>query len=68
MQSDVSEDCITSIFRVENQPGKKPACSRFLGTYECELKIKYQRQLLTVRGTRYCQNRLALALSTIVIM
>jgi hypothetical protein len=29
--SDVSEERITSIFRVENQQSKKPVCSRWLG-------------------------------------
>jgi hypothetical protein len=29
MWTDVSEECITSIFWVENQPNKKPACSRW---------------------------------------
>jgi hypothetical protein len=31
MWIEVSEECITPIFRVENQPRKKPACSRCLG-------------------------------------
>jgi hypothetical protein len=31
MWTDVSEERITSIFRVENQPSKKPACIRWLG-------------------------------------
>jgi hypothetical protein len=30
MWTDVSEERITSIFRVENEPSKKPACSRWL--------------------------------------
>jgi hypothetical protein len=30
--TDVSEESITSMFRVENQPSKKPACNRWLGS------------------------------------
>jgi hypothetical protein len=30
-RTDVSEEYITSIFRIENQPSKKPARSRWLG-------------------------------------
>jgi hypothetical protein len=33
MWTDASEECITSIFRAENQPSKKTACSRWLGMY-----------------------------------
>jgi hypothetical protein len=31
MWTDVSEESITYTFRVENQPSKKPVCSRCLG-------------------------------------
>jgi hypothetical protein len=31
MLADVSEGCITPIFRVENQPIKKQACNRWPG-------------------------------------
>jgi hypothetical protein len=30
MSTNISEECIISIFRVENQPSKKPMCSRWL--------------------------------------
>jgi hypothetical protein len=36
MQIDVSEERITSTFRVENQSSKKPAYSRWLGIFDSE--------------------------------
>jgi hypothetical protein len=33
MWTDVSEERMTSIFRIENQPSKEPACSRWLEGY-----------------------------------
>jgi hypothetical protein len=33
MRTNVSEERITSIFGVKNQPGKKPVCSRWLGRW-----------------------------------
>jgi hypothetical protein len=33
MLTNVLEESITSIFRVKNQLGKKPACSRWLGRW-----------------------------------
>jgi hypothetical protein len=37
MCTDVPEEQIISMFRVENQPSKKPACSRWLGWFLARL-------------------------------
>jgi hypothetical protein len=39
MWTDVSEERITSIFKVENQPGKKLACCRWIGRNVGHIRI-----------------------------
>jgi hypothetical protein len=41
MLTDVSEELVTSILRVENQPSKKPECHRWLATLKMEVIFSF---------------------------
>jgi hypothetical protein len=54
MNVGVSEQHITSIFRVENQPSKKSACSRFTyGLHDTVSQIQIKIAFTRIFGAHY---------------
>jgi hypothetical protein len=61
MWTDISEECITSIFRVENQLSKRPVCRRWQCTYRLHGIISHKMATLITK-----QFPLAATLSEVV--